>query len=68
MHLIGIEDPFAVDGNIGTMRGPGAASDQDVLAANQLGTFIAFDFEGMGIDESRVAFESGYVSCGAAAP
>ena len=43
------------------MRGTGTAGDQDVMAANQLRTFITLDFDGMGIDESRVAFERRYI-------
>ena len=68
VNLIGIKDAFAVNGNISAVRRAGAAGDHDVLAANQLGAVFAFDFDGMGIEEARVAFQGGYISCGAVGP
>jgi hypothetical protein len=41
VNLIGIKDSFAVNWNISAVRWAGTASNQDVMATNQLGTVIA---------------------------
>jgi hypothetical protein len=61
MHLIGVEDSFAIDRDFGVVRGPCTAGDEDMLTVKQLRTLIVFDFEGMGVEEPRVAFHDGHV-------
>jgi hypothetical protein len=34
MHLIGVENSFAIDRDFGAVRGPRAASNEDVLTPN----------------------------------
>src|ERR1700690_381295 len=61
MDLIGIKDSMAVHGDVGAVRGPRAAGDQDVLATNQLRAFVAFNFQGIGIEKTGVTFQNAYV-------
>ena len=39
------------------VRRAGAAGDKNILAAHQLRTLLAFDLDGVRIDESRIAFQ-----------
>ena len=61
MHLVGVENSFAINRNFGAVGWPRAAGDENVLTVKQLGTLVVFDFEGMGVQEARVAFKNGDV-------
>ena len=60
MHLVGVEDALAVDGNLGVVRGARPASDDEVVAVHNRGAQIALHFDGMVGDKARIAFEHGH--------
>ena len=51
VYLVGIKYPVAVEDEIVAVRRPGSASDQDVLALQQLRSFVRFDLNGVRINE-----------------
>ena len=54
VHLVGVEDSFAIDRNFVAVRGPGSAGDEDVVTAKQLRTLVVFDLKGVGIEKARI--------------
>ena len=61
VHLIGVENSFAIDRDFGAVRRPRAARNQDVMTANQLRPSSLLTSRVCGIEEARVSFENGYV-------
>jgi hypothetical protein len=57
MDLIGIEDALPVHRNISAVRGACATGNQDVMAAQKLGSFLGFDLESVRIEEAGVALK-----------
>ena len=56
VHLVGVEDAFAVDRDLRIVRGPGSAGDDEVLATQQGVSAVACDFDRVIVDEPGVAF------------
>src|SRR5262249_40758421 len=56
MNLIRIEDSLAVYGDVLAVRGARAASDQNVLAAKEMGAVAVRNLHGVSVEKARVAF------------
>src|SRR5580692_2874047 len=56
---VGIEDALAVHGDIDAVGGTCAAGNHDVMTAQKLRSIFAFDFDGVGIEETGIALKGG---------
>src|ERR1700681_3640796 len=57
MHLVGIKNPFTVEDEVVAVGRTCAAGNQDVLAAQQLRSFLRLHLNGVRINKGRIAFE-----------
>src|SRR2546425_1217879 len=60
VKLISVQDPFAVEWNIGTMGRPGSARDQDVITSEESRAAIGHHLDRMGVNEACGAFKRGH--------
>ncbi len=56
VYLVGIEDAFAVDGDVGAVRRPCTTSEDKIVAAQQGVSVVAGDLHAMRVEKAGIAF------------